>query len=118
MSKLPPSVAVILGLVIGLGVGISGAGLGMYFYMRENVRADIAEVELETVIDGENAASEIRDEKEKDVKKANKFKQKVKDGQIKIVTSGGKYINPDVVKRLQRKIECAKPEPNCPDNGD
>ena len=56
LPSLPPSIALILGLFIGLGIG----AVSVYFYVSEHLDAKISKAELETVISGEKAASEIK----------------------------------------------------------
>ena len=113
IKQLPPSVAVILGLIVGLVIGAGGTGTAVYFYMKENVRADMAEVELETVIDGELKANVIRQNKENQVKESARYKESIESGKKRVTDDSGRYVSDDAFSRLQSKRCKALSLPDC-----
>ena len=77
--------------------------IGMYGYMAQKGRADTAEAEVVTVIDGEQAAREIRRQKYKDLEETKQLKKKVESGE-RILTDDGNRINSDYAARMRSKI--------------
>lgn len=100
MTPLPPSVAVILGLTIGLTIGVGGT----YVLVKQGVKADVAEANLATVVDGEKEAQVIRKVKEVDLEASKQFIEKVEAGEEKIVSSDGLKFSAEFAARLRNKV--------------
>jgi hypothetical protein len=99
-DRIPPSIAVVLGVILGALM----ASLGMYAYMGQKGRADTAEAEVVTITDGETAAREIRRQKYKDIAETKELIKKVKSGEDKILTDDGDRINSYAAYQLRSKI--------------
>lgn len=102
-DRLPPSIAIILTVVI---IGPLSA-LGGYYYATEKVGRDLAEANLNNVIDGETKAAEIRIELERNLEPVERLKERVNNGEIKISKDG--FVNPAIAADFLQSIQQAKP---------
>jgi len=105
MTKpLPPSVAVLLGLLVGVLITVPG----MYFYSREHYGKEQAQSQLGSVVNGEKAATVIREEHEVNVLESSELSRKVESGEQTIVTQDGARFTADFSGILQRKLNEAR----------
>lgn len=102
MVRLPPSLALLLGLVVGFSI----ATPSMYFYMIERLDAELATAEKNTVIEGTKQAAIIKQETSKNTEISNTLKQQVKSGETKIVINDA--FAGGFTTRLQSKISRAQ----------
>jgi len=102
--RIPPTIALLLGVFVGLAIG----GISAYYIVTERLDAELANVEKDTVIDGEKKAAIIRKETEKAKAQTQQLKEKVKNGEQSIIAPGGKHFTDSFVTSLQSKIDRAR----------
>lgn len=101
--RIPPTIAMLLGLFVGLAIGAISA----YYIVTERLDAELAHVEKQTVIEGEKKAAIIRQETATAKKQSQQLKEKVKNGEQSIIAPGGKRYTDSFVTGLQSKISRA-----------
>jgi len=106
IPRLPPSAAMLLGII----VGCIGGAIAAYYIVTSRMDAELAAAERDTVIEGTKKAKIIQKETDKEIEDSRNYSDKVKHGKIKIVTGSGanKRFSDEFYDRLQSKVSRAQ----------